>query len=124
MPTDAQRRAVDRDLDCLIMSSGTDHEIAEDHGVSPEYVRERRRIRRQDLAGAQILHRARELAHVVRWEGTELELIEQVLIAALERAHRRAQRQTVADRRRTVEANPEPTKAPARNAILRRVWGP
>ncbi len=70
MPTEAQRARVDADLDNIIMSSGTDAEIARD-GVSSEYVRERRRIRRQDLYTVEIRALAEELARVLDRDDVE-----------------------------------------------------
>lgn len=61
-PSEAQRRAIDLDLDCPIMSSCSDHELAEDHGVAPAFVREARRERRLAIETPEIELLARELA--------------------------------------------------------------
>jgi hypothetical protein len=86
-PTEAQRRAVDVDLDNEIVASGTDHELADEHGVAPAHLRECRRARRRALETVEIESRARMLAKELGFEDrpladTILEALEHLLFEA------------------------------------------
>jgi hypothetical protein len=89
-PTEVQRLAVERDLDNIIMSVGTDAEIAADHGVSPAFVRTIRAERARALRTADVEQRLRAIAQLIAWTGTRHALLLRVLDGALARAKQRA----------------------------------
>lgn len=87
-----KRELVLADLRCPIMSSGTDLEIAEDHGVNAREVRELRDELRRDLVTPMVNAVALELAEVSEWKGRLDDLIVAALSAAVRREKRRAAR--------------------------------
>lgn len=88
--SEAQRRAILADLECPIMGSGTDHEIADEHGVTPRDVRVLRAALRRDQGVAQILALGRELAALSDSDLSPGETVELVMWKAVARARERA----------------------------------
>lgn len=70
-------------------SDATDEEVARDVHVRTEVVRELRAGWRRDLALAEVIEKARGLAKLVGWPGTETELILWCLDAETVRAEGR-----------------------------------
>ena len=98
--SEAQRRAILADLECPIMGSGTDHEIADEHGVTPRDVRVLRAALRRDQGVARILALGRELAALSDSDMSPGETVELVMHEAVARARKRAEsREDVGARR-------------------------
>jgi hypothetical protein len=56
-------------LDHWLWSGSTDRELAEEYGCSLAYVRERRRVRREDVLLPEVRRHALELAELAGWDG-------------------------------------------------------
>jgi hypothetical protein len=87
-PTYRQIEQVEHAIRDLILSAGTDQEIADDYGVHVDVVRNARRRLARDYWTREVMQAARELAEATGYEGPIPELV----LKALRRATVRAMR--------------------------------
>lgn len=87
-PSYRQLEQVEHAIRDVILSAGTDDEIADDYGVHVDVVRQARRRMARDLWTREVTQAARELAEVTGYEGPLPDLV----LRALRRATVRAMR--------------------------------
>lgn len=73
--SEGTRRAIDTSLRHPIWCDATDHELAEQHGVSVDVLRALRAEHRRAIFTADVLARLARLREATAWDGTDAELL-------------------------------------------------